>query len=530
MSSLPQTMHRVLTIPELLDTIFKSLDNNSNLTNALVCRSWSEVALDALWRHVDDLHRLFNLLAPLRVKEGDLKQVEFSRLPESSDWKRFQKYSKRVRELEYDESRHSPTLCQSVFDDIGRTRTSFAILPSVHTINWRAPLLLCVMFMYTNVKRFSIHLPDMIADVSPRPFFEDIANRMPRLTHIDIRTNIPIRKLEKDIIRLLSSLPNLQKVTTPRFYFTASVATCLSHLPKLGCIEFQYYDEQGAGDPADVTIFQPQLDEGAFPSLWDLSVTASYSDVQRFLTIPFAPTNLTMLYIESPHLESPSDIHQLLTAISENSQMLKQLVLISPRRVDGASLIPADASRTWKSSRNDGPRLKHLTSTLNPQLRLFRFDPRSPFPFAQHCPYLVYLGLFLNASVDLIPPSSASSVFPIFRRLQKLAMGLSVIDEHTPVASFLSQILPSGCQIDSGIIWDETFELGSGHTNIVGRRYETWTKVNDLLPTLIQVRAEERQRAEELRRELNEVKERVRKLTEKWDIMVGSGDNYSISL
>jgi hypothetical protein len=62
-------MHRVLAIPELLDTVFKAMDNRSNLNNALVSRAWSEIALDTLWRHVDDLYRLFSLLGPL--KESD---------------------------------------------------------------------------------------------------------------------------------------------------------------------------------------------------------------------------------------------------------------------------------------------------------------------------------------------------------------------------------------------------------------------------------------------------------------------------
>jgi len=62
-------MHRVLTMPELLDTIFSSLGHSYNLNNSLVCRSWSEVALDVLWRYVGDLQRLFNILAPLRERE-----------------------------------------------------------------------------------------------------------------------------------------------------------------------------------------------------------------------------------------------------------------------------------------------------------------------------------------------------------------------------------------------------------------------------------------------------------------------------
>jgi hypothetical protein len=39
-----------------------------------------------------------------------------------------------------------------------------------------------------------------------------------------------------------------------------------------------------------------------------------------------------MLYVESPNLETPPTIHQLLAAVSENCQMLKLLTMISPRR------------------------------------------------------------------------------------------------------------------------------------------------------------------------------------------------------
>jgi len=62
-------MHRVLTIPELLTTIFSNLGLSANLNNSLVCQSWSEVALDVLWRYVGDLHRLFNILVPLRERK-----------------------------------------------------------------------------------------------------------------------------------------------------------------------------------------------------------------------------------------------------------------------------------------------------------------------------------------------------------------------------------------------------------------------------------------------------------------------------
>lgn len=67
-------MHRVLGIPELLDMIFGFLDEGSNASNARVSKQWSDVVLDTLWRDVNDLYRLFSLLAPLE-QGSDSKYV-----------------------------------------------------------------------------------------------------------------------------------------------------------------------------------------------------------------------------------------------------------------------------------------------------------------------------------------------------------------------------------------------------------------------------------------------------------------------
>ena len=58
------TVHRVLAIPELLQIIFSFGTRASNVSNALVCRGWREPALDNVWREVDDIYYLLQLLAP----------------------------------------------------------------------------------------------------------------------------------------------------------------------------------------------------------------------------------------------------------------------------------------------------------------------------------------------------------------------------------------------------------------------------------------------------------------------------------
>ncbi|TFK60168.1 hypothetical protein BDN72DRAFT_965825, partial [Pluteus cervinus] len=75
------TTHRVLTIPELLRNIIFSFKKLSNTYHAaLVCRTGSEIALDALWYEVDDLCTLFNLLVPLTDLTADSETTRFARL------------------------------------------------------------------------------------------------------------------------------------------------------------------------------------------------------------------------------------------------------------------------------------------------------------------------------------------------------------------------------------------------------------------------------------------------------------------
>lgn len=67
--------HRVLFIPELLDIIFGFLDRDTNVTNACVCKRWSDIALDVVWKEVDDLLHLFRLLKPISHQEDTYEYV-----------------------------------------------------------------------------------------------------------------------------------------------------------------------------------------------------------------------------------------------------------------------------------------------------------------------------------------------------------------------------------------------------------------------------------------------------------------------
>ena len=63
-----------LKICEIIALIFSFLDTQSNARNALVCKAWSDPALDNVWRNVTRPFLLLGLLAPLQLR--DVKDPE----------------------------------------------------------------------------------------------------------------------------------------------------------------------------------------------------------------------------------------------------------------------------------------------------------------------------------------------------------------------------------------------------------------------------------------------------------------------
>ncbi|KAF8068083.1 hypothetical protein FPV67DRAFT_1669950 [Lyophyllum atratum] len=538
---------RVLAISELLDIIFRFLDDASNTSNARVCKQWSELALDALWKDVRDLRRLFSLLAPLEAITVD-EAYGFTRPLETSDWRRFERYCRRIRTLSYLSSEAGYTLHESVFDDIARSRMSLDILPCLHALEWDAPLSQCVLFMHKNVKSFAVTLPREIAGA--HSFFEDVAARMPHIIHLDLRFRFSIASIENSTIDLLQNLTRLQKLTLPRFCFTTKIAQAVSHLEDLEAIEFQYFERQGCGHSEDVIQFKPSLVEGSFPSLWDLNITVLFDDATNFLDTSFAPTNLTSLFLESLIIETPTNVLRLVTAIAENCQLLKMLVLVSHGSSIVSTQVPnKDDCLTMDTLRplfkcpnlisldvmhhhplhlqqedveeiaTSWPGLEKLFLNNEPiYLEQSNLTLRALLPFARYCPKLHTLGLFINATTADIPsPSDTTSPYQHmpFKALRCLSMGVSIIQEEGPVALFLSQICPLDCTVVTGITWHIPFDFAIEISEIIRLRCEKWDKVKEFLPLLTRLRMQERERARLLQEEVEDLRIRTAVLKDK---------------
>ncbi|KAG6879095.1 hypothetical protein C0992_005240 [Termitomyces sp. T32_za158] len=446
--------------------------------------------------------------------------------------------------------RTKQVLHHSVFDDVARSRTSLNILPNMHTLHWDGLLTLCVIFMHKDVKSFALRLPrENIASSNLARAFEDIVTRMPKISLIDLRFEFSVRLIEEDVIRLLSDLPNLQRVILPRFCLTAKVAEAASRLSKLQTLEYQYHWYQGQGDRGDIADFRPKLTEGSFPSLFDLSMTITFADATNFLTIPFSPSNLTIMYLDSPATETPITLSAFLSTISEACPLLKSLTV--------ASASHNDPELTSPLKKEDCVTIKTLRPVLKcPNLISFEIDHHYPLhlelsdmeeiatswpgvetlllnnqpayldnsnltlrallPFALHCPKLQMLGLFMNATTTDFPAADCASAYqlPTFRSLRCLSVGVSLIQEEGAVALFLSQICPLHCGIEMGVTWESS--VSQEVVDKLEPRLKKWEKVEELLPLLTKLRFEERERARLLKKEVLDLRIRTDILMDKF--------------
>lgn len=119
--------------------------------------------------------------------------------------------------------------------------------------------------------------------------------------------------------------------------------------------------------------------------------------------------------------------------------------------------------------------------------------PAALIPFAQHCPKLEYLGLFMDATAGKVPEISLTAAPRPFKSLRHLCVGYSVIDEWLTPAVYFSHLLAPDCEIETSVLWDED-ALSEELSDIIAERGRLWHSVRSLVPTLSKVRAQERRR------------------------------------
>ncbi|KIK20220.1 hypothetical protein PISMIDRAFT_682506 [Pisolithus microcarpus 441] len=538
-----QLASRIFHIPELLHLIFSFLDKESNVSNACVCKFWSDIALDTVWKEVDDLIHLFSILQPVSMDMHGTYQ--FEDIPGVSDWARFQKYARRVRCVRFNsDSREGAA--EAVLDEVARTRTSFEILPNLRELVWTChdlcDLQRCLLFLHGQLKHLTVPMWSELG--KPSPLLADICARAPNLHTLRLHINESDTQLLDQIQVVARNLHHLRKIVLPEFHFTSEVIQELSRMPNLGVIEFQHDLAMGPGNPKNVEQFAPVLADGAFPALYDLNLTARIDDLERFFHNPFAPVNITTLYVNSYARHSAAEVHSFLSTLSQECKRLSRLHVIllnkdinqtactEDEQLSFCTLQPlfSISDLTWFEIMHKYPlritqdeveelamRLPSLEALeLNPEPLFTRnptLDLEALLPFANHCPKLRYLGLFMHATSFEAPSARAS--FKRLHALQIMNVGTSTVQSPKAVAAFLSLLLPPWCRLQFGITWTGrgTLEHRSLDLNTLvelSEGVDPWEEISTLLPALIQVRREEWERTRALTKEVEDLRIRTR--------------------
>ncbi|KAG6329074.1 hypothetical protein ID866_10015 [Astraeus odoratus] len=343
------------------------------------------------------------------------------------------------------------------------------------------------------------------------------------------------------------NLPKLARLILPEFYYTSAIIEELSRMQNLEVIDFDCDLSFASGNPKNVESFFPVLEEGAFPALWNLSITAGIDDMERFFEAKYTPINLTTLHVTSYKMHTPEAVHSFLLTLSRECQHLCCLHL---------ALLEKSASLPWMSS-NDQltyatlqplfsfPKLtwfelnhkypvritqeevEDLASRwpslecldLNSDPILFcraTLDLRAYLPFANHCPNLQQLGLYIHAA-GFEAPQSQDSVKP-FSALSVLIVGRSTVENPDAVAAFLSLLVPPWCRLcvgswqNCGIEYPDLLAAVVMDIVVQPRR---WEKIIASLPSLLEVRRQDRERTRALQTEVEDLRIQNRLLLDK---------------
>ncbi|KAG9044870.1 hypothetical protein FS837_007394 [Tulasnella sp. UAMH 9824] len=95
----PSASQKVLCLPELLLLTINDLVPKDLHSAALVCHTWSEIALDYLWETAVSLTPLFKTLGPMRFSEVESNWMFVTDLSQAN-WPRFRAYARRIRTVE----------------------------------------------------------------------------------------------------------------------------------------------------------------------------------------------------------------------------------------------------------------------------------------------------------------------------------------------------------------------------------------------------------------------------------------------
>ncbi|CAE6523650.1 unnamed protein product [Rhizoctonia solani] len=542
--------HPALLLEDVLRTIFEWADTPTRAAGAAVSRRFMRPALAALWHKPAKIFDVLSLIVPLE-REPSMLSYCFTRPIMPSDWTRFTEiYAPLIHEIQYTPawSTVSRKLSTSVFDDLARSRLQLHILPNLTSLQWypnsTQDLRQCEIFMSPSLRSLDVSIP-AAEEVYAEAFFAMTKFRAPNLRVFQFECQFRATIVEHWLCDLLETCKSLRGLGLSHYFLTTNVLVSASKLPDLE--EILLWSRSPVGEIEDVmSLDMHQLQRGSFPKLREFSLDASLSQMRTFFSMPaFNPETLTYLHVTSLEIERPNDIQNFLEVLVDVCRPLETLVLsmlvkwveiTPPPRITMEHIRPVlnfkrlldfDVTYNYPFYVTDAdltliarswPNLRTLMLSEYPYFCSDEIELPSLgslVPFAEHCPNLVNLGLFVNASLPVSLPSTAIKPF---QKLQLLNFGQSYIQENdvVGVASLISRLCDPSVQIKMGhavsaysfspCLSSSTEETPDAD---IATRNERWEKVVSAVAVLQQARYIEADRIKQLETRLAELEAKL---------------------
>lgn len=476
---------------------------------------------------------------------------QFERDLAPADWARFMKHARRVRSLEHSDRR--VTLDPSVFMALGISRPVFDILPNLRYLRWSAhgenALAHAVLFMSPCLASFEV----FALSFAPRgigTFFQTLQERSPHLRFFYLHAIGSVAPVESFLAEFLKSLTYLEVIQLPCYWQTKNVVTALSTLKHLRSVRTHVPSRTiYKGQSREVEDIRTiNFTEGCFPSLKTFYVDGRrLSEIEYLLRKPHAPKHLTTLTIMSLQIETSTALHDFIKVLAELCPSLRHIVLalyvsetLCPSAtIDFAAIRPIlDFSRLvgfkithkqpLKITEEDIKEIAmnwHALETLHlchdPYIQETDnvddgLSPECLVPFAEYCPNLKELGLYINATRWGCTTDLPLITRP-FGRLQRLHVGISRIANPNVISRYLSEICPRPLMIFTDSCWETAAVRES--IPVFHSRRDMWQQVASFHRDLVEVRMLERRRGQEERKamevEMAQLRESERSLKRK---------------
>ncbi|KAG9031055.1 hypothetical protein FRB95_003220 [Tulasnella sp. JGI-2019a] len=214
-----------LKIPEILKEVMLLSKRPEHAMSARECRTWSAIAIDVLWRDLNSVFPLLELIAPL--EQGPENRLVFPNFIKPVEWERFHSYVRRVRSFAYNDTEthltrngYTGIISKTIFGDVYLINpTSGPLLPNASEVTWTAneatTAHLLLPFISSHTEGLSIELGPKCSAEAINNLLNHLRCRVSGVLDFKFFIHNQVDDVTESLATCLGQMKALQRVTLP---------------------------------------------------------------------------------------------------------------------------------------------------------------------------------------------------------------------------------------------------------------------------------------------------------------------------